>query len=75
MKYQKHSSSFINSQESGLVMEAIEATQFNDLNNENMGIPIPDSKNTQRSQQRRKKEPRNVLDMILCSQVSMIFMN
>ena len=36
-------------------MEAIEATQFNDLN-ESLGIPIPDSgKNAQRSQQRRKK--------------------
>ena len=37
-------------------MEAIEATQFNDLK-ENLGIPIPEysSKNAQRSQQRRKK--------------------
>ena len=36
-------------------MEAIEATQFNDLN-ESLGIPIPYSgKNAQRSQQRRKK--------------------
>jgi len=55
------------SQESDLVMEAIEATQFNDLNETTMekgtkidgigGIPIPDSgnKTQQRNQQRRKK--------------------
>lgn len=48
--------SSFNSQESGLVMEAIEATQFNDLNDNLGGIPIPDSgKNAQRNQQRRKK--------------------
>lgn len=37
-------------------MEAIEATKFNDLNDNLGGIPIPDSgKNAQRNQQRRKK--------------------
>jgi len=57
----KSLSSSFDSQESGIVMEAIEATQFNDLNdtmdkNTLNGIPIPDSgKNAQRNQQRRKK--------------------
>lgn len=42
-------------------MEAVEATQFNDLN-ENLGIPIPDSgnKNAQRSQRRKKRAQKRV---------------
>jgi len=48
--------SSFDSQQSDLVMEAIEATQFNDLKENLGGIPIPDSgKNAQRNQQRRKK--------------------
>jgi len=56
-----NSSSSFDSQESDLVMEAVEATQFNDLN-ENLGIPIPDSgnKNAQRSQRRKKRAQKRV---------------